>query len=108
MVRQSADLSANGDVVRIIGEPLHAFFGFEAQGLIAESADIYGQLDGNILCSGTIRIFKSGSVLGDATARSIVLKDGGILTGQMTIQPDVETPLPPKRSRHFDGDSASD
>ncbi len=70
------------------------------QGLVAESADIYGQLDGNILCSGTVRIFKSGTVLGDATARSIVLKDGGILTGQMNIQSEVEIPLPPKRNRY--------
>jgi len=70
------------------------------QGLVAESVDVYGQLDGNILCSGTVRIFKSGTVLGDATARSIVLKDGGILTGQMSIQPEVEVPLPPKRNRH--------
>ncbi len=70
------------------------------QGLIAESVDIYGQLDSNILCSGTVRIFKSGTVLGDATARSIVLKDGGMLTGQMNIQPEVEIPLPPKRNRH--------
>lgn len=70
------------------------------QGLIAESVDVYGQLDGNILCSGTVRIFKSGTVLGDATARSIILKDGAILTGQMDIQPEVEIPLPPKRNRH--------
>ena len=66
------------------------------QGIIAESADIYGVVRGDILCSGTIHIFKTGSVLGDATARAVVVKDGGVLTGQMRIQHDVDISLPKK------------
>ncbi len=66
------------------------------QGIIAESADIHGTVRGNILCSGTVHIFKTGSVLGDATAKAIVMKDGGVLTGQMNIQPDVDISLPGK------------
>lgn len=66
------------------------------QGIIAESADIYGVVRGDILCSGTIHIFKTGSVLGDATAKAIVMKDGGVLTGQMSIQHDVDISLPEK------------
>lgn len=66
------------------------------QGIIAESADIYGVVRGDILCSGTIHIFKTGSVLGDATAKAIVMKDGGVLTGQMNIQQDVNISLPEK------------
>ncbi len=66
------------------------------QGIIAESADIYGVVRGDILCSGTVHIFKTGSVLGDATAKAIVMKDGGVLTGQMNIQHDVDISLPKK------------
>lgn len=66
------------------------------QGIIAESADIYGTVRGNILCSGTVHIFKTGSVLGDATAKAVVMKDGGVLTGQMNIQHDVDISLPDK------------
>ena len=66
------------------------------QGIIAESADIYGVVRGDILCSGTIHIFKTGSVFGDATARAVVVKDGGVLTGQMRIQHDVDISLPKK------------
>ncbi|NNE91429.1 MAG: polymer-forming cytoskeletal protein [Verrucomicrobiales bacterium] len=67
------------------------------QGVVAESADIYGIVHGNITCSGTVRIFKSGAVNGDATAKAIVLKDGGILSGQMSIQHDVDIELPVKK-----------
>ncbi len=66
------------------------------QGIIAESADIYGVIRGDILCSGTIHIFKTGSILGDATAKAIVMKDGGVLTGQMNIQHDANINLPEK------------
>ena len=66
------------------------------QGIIAESADIYGVVRGDILCSGTVHIFKTGSVLGDATAKAIVMKDGGVLTGQMNIQHDADISLPAK------------
>lgn len=68
------------------------------QGIIAGSADIYGVVRGDILCSGTIRIYKTGSVLGDATAKAIVMKDGGVLTGQMNIQHDINIDLPKKGS----------
>ncbi|MCB1237956.1 MAG: polymer-forming cytoskeletal protein, partial [Verrucomicrobiae bacterium] len=60
------------------------------QGVVAENAEVYGTLVGNIICSGAIRIYKSGSVIGDATAKAVVLKDGGILTGRMSIRPDID------------------
>ncbi len=67
------------------------------QGVVAESADIQGIVNGGITCSGTIKILKTGAVNGDATAKAIVLKDGGILSGQMSIQHDVDIELPIKR-----------
>ncbi len=68
------------------------------QGVIAESADISGIVNGNITCSGTVKINRTGAVNGDATAKAIVLKDGGILSGQMSIQHDVDIELPLKRA----------
>ncbi|MCB1087775.1 MAG: polymer-forming cytoskeletal protein, partial [Verrucomicrobiae bacterium] len=67
------------------------------QGVVAESADIYGTVRGNITCSGTIRIFKSGKVEGNAVAKSIDLKDGGVLSGRMSIQPKIDITLPEKK-----------
>lgn len=67
------------------------------QGLMAEEADVYGTLIGNVLCSGVIRIYPSGSVIGDATAKSIVMKDGGVLTGRMSIRQDLDITLPTKK-----------
>lgn len=67
------------------------------QGVIAESAEIHGTIVGDITCSGTIRIFKNGAVLGDAVARAVILKDGGVLTGNMSIQPDLVIELPEKK-----------
>lgn len=71
------------------------------QGIVAETADIHGTVHGNIICSGTIKIMKTGSVLGDAKAKAVVLKDGGVLTGQMSIQSDIEIELPHKK-RYLD------
>ena len=67
------------------------------QGVIAETADIHGTVLGNITCAGTVRIFKSGKVEGNAIARSIDLKDGGILSGRMSIQPNIDITLPEKK-----------
>ena len=67
------------------------------QGVVAESADIHGIVNGDITCSGTVKILKTGAVNGDATAKAIVLKDGGILSGQMSIQHNVDIELPIKK-----------
>ena len=67
------------------------------QGVVAESADIQGIVNGDITCSGTIKILKTGAVNGDATAKAIVMKDGGSLSGRMSIQHDVDIELPIKR-----------
>ena len=74
------------------------------QGVIAEAAKIYGQLDGDLLCSGTVCIYKSGSVLGNVTAREIEVKDGGILTGEKKLRDDIELPPYPKKTHRFDRD----
>jgi cytoskeletal protein CcmA (bactofilin family) len=67
------------------------------QGVFAESADIHGTIEGNVTCSGTIRIYRTGAVLGDAVARAVILKDGGVLTGNMSIQPDLVIDLSEKK-----------
>lgn len=66
------------------------------QGVWAESVDVYGTVVGNITCAGTIRIMKNGRVEGDATARAVDLKDGGELSGRMSIQSDLSI-VPPER-----------
>lgn len=107
--RLSASVDCSGEAVfrssaRVMGNmhcrhlqvEKHAEVAFP-HGVIAESADIQGTLRGNLTCSGTIRIHKTGKVEGNATARSIDLKDGGILSGRMSIRPDIDITLPEKK-----------
>ncbi len=68
------------------------------QGVWAESVDVYGTVVGNITCAGTIRIMKHGRVEGDARARAVDLKDGGELSGRMSIQSDLDVTPPEKQS----------
>ncbi|MCB1229591.1 MAG: polymer-forming cytoskeletal protein [Verrucomicrobiae bacterium] len=67
------------------------------QGVWAESVEIHGTVVGNINCAGTIRIYKHGKVEGDATARAVDLKDGGELSGRMSIQSDLDITPPEKQ-----------
>lgn len=58
-------------------------------GIRAESADVDGQITGDIICEKIIRISKTGAVIGDCTAPAVVLEDGGTLSGQMRfMKPD--------------------
>jgi len=52
-------------------------------GIRAETAEIHGHVEGDILCEGTIRISKTGAVFGDCTAPAVSLEDGATLAGRM-------------------------
>jgi cytoskeletal protein CcmA (bactofilin family) len=67
------------------------------QGVVTDSVDVHGAVLGNVICGGTIRIHKTGSIQGNATARAVDLKDGGLLTGKMFIQQHLVTELPEKK-----------
>ena len=67
------------------------------QGVVTDSVDVHGTVLGNVICGGTIRIHKTGSIQGNATARAVDLKDGGLLTGKMFIQQHLVTELPEKK-----------
>lgn len=60
-------------------------------GIRAETAEIHGRVVGDLICEGTIRISKTGVVLGDCIAPAIELESGGVLSGQMRIaKPDTK------------------
>lgn len=60
-------------------------------GIRAESVEIHGEVRGDIFCEGRIKITKTGAVYGDCTAPTVVLEDGGMLSGQMRfMKPDQE------------------
>ncbi|MEO0415470.1 MAG: polymer-forming cytoskeletal protein [Verrucomicrobiota bacterium] len=63
-------------------------------GLATHSAEIGGELVGNVTCAGVTKIFKSGKISGDAIAHTVDLLEGGILTGKMLIDPDLRIELP--------------
>ncbi|MDF1826502.1 MAG: polymer-forming cytoskeletal protein [Verrucomicrobiales bacterium] len=65
-------------------------------GVKAEKAEIQGQLEGDLTCSGQVRINRTGSVSGDVQAVEIDLKDGATISGQARIDPDTSTDLPMK------------
>lgn len=54
-------------------------------GIRAETAEIHGRIAGDLICEGTIRITKTGVVMGDCIAPAVHLDSGGILSGQMRI-----------------------
>ncbi|MEM1440799.1 MAG: polymer-forming cytoskeletal protein [Verrucomicrobiota bacterium] len=65
-------------------------------GVMAERAEIQGQLVGNLTCSGNARIARSGSVEGDVHAVEIDLRDGATISGESRIDPETSTALPVK------------
>lgn len=66
-------------------------------GVKTESADIMGNLIGDITASGKIRIGKTGRIDGSASAHDIEIKEGGTITGKSTVDPDITTLLPLKK-----------
>lgn len=52
-------------------------------GIRAETAEIHGHVEGDIICEGPIQISKTGAVYGDCIAPSVKLEDGASLSGQM-------------------------
>ncbi|MEM6915167.1 MAG: polymer-forming cytoskeletal protein [Verrucomicrobiota bacterium] len=65
-------------------------------GVMAEKAEIQGQLVGNLTCSGTARIARSGSVEGNVHAVDIDVKDSAAISGSSRIDPETSTALPVK------------
>ena len=41
--------------------------------------DIYGEVHGDVLCEGTLRIFPSSTIHGKINARSLVIKPGAVI-----------------------------
>ena len=65
-------------------------------GVKTERADILGRVIGDVTCSGTVRISKTGSIEGNVTAIDLQMKDGAVISGEKTLDPDVSTELPVK------------
>lgn len=65
-------------------------------GVKAERAEIQGQLIGDLTCSGTVRLSRTGSISGNVRAVEIDLKDGAAISGTSRIDPDTSTDLPVK------------
>ncbi len=47
---------------------------------------VRGRLEGDIVCSGTLRITKHGVFLGDVDARSLVVDRGGVFSGDVRVE----------------------
>jgi cytoskeletal protein CcmA (bactofilin family) len=59
-------------------------------GIRADTAEIHGHVEGDIICEGTIRVTKTGAVYGDCIAPAVSLEDGASLSGQMRfMKPDL-------------------
>lgn len=66
-------------------------------GIKTENADIMGTLSGDITASGKIRVGKTGKIDGEASAHDIEVKEGGTVSGESIIDPDITTFLPLKK-----------
>jgi cytoskeletal protein CcmA (bactofilin family) len=65
-------------------------------GAMCQQAVVGGRLVGNLTCSGTVRISRTGSIEGDLAAIDLELKEGGSISGKKTLNPDISTDLPVK------------
>jgi cytoskeletal protein CcmA (bactofilin family) len=62
-------------------------------GVKTEWADIVGRVIGDVTCSGTVQISKSGTIEGDVTTIDLQMKDGAVISGEKTLDPEVSTEL---------------
>jgi cytoskeletal protein CcmA (bactofilin family) len=93
--RISGQIQCSGDVMfrssgKVVGAlrcrhiVVHKLCNLKFQpGIRAETAEIHGHVEGDILCEGTIRISKTGAVFGDCIAPAVSLEDGATLAGRM-------------------------
>lgn len=65
-----------------------------SEGVYTESVKIYGTLRGDVTCAGLVEVTRTGILDGDVIARDIDLQDGGTLTGEMAVDPDLKVKLP--------------
>jgi len=66
----------------------------------AESVEILGEWVGNIKTTGTVRLRSSGKMFGDVEAGNLVVEDGAVMVGRVTIgvvlkSEPAPTPAPP-------------
>lgn len=66
-------------------------------GVMAARAEISGLMIGDLTCSGTVKIGRTGIVEGNVTAISLETKDGGRISGKTKIDPETKTDLPLKK-----------
>ena len=60
-------------------------------------AEISGHLIGDLICSGNVKIGRTGIVEGDVTAINLETKEGGRISGKTKIDPETKTDLPLKK-----------
>ncbi len=65
-------------------------------GVIAKRADIYGAAKGNVTCSDTITVYKTGTIKGDARAEQVEVKSGGSISGETSLEQEIDVSLPIK------------
>ncbi len=68
-----------------------------ADEVMTESAEIKGRLTGDVVCSGKVRIGRSGILEGDLRAVDLEIKEGGRVSGETVIDPATRTDLPLKK-----------
>jgi cytoskeletal protein CcmA (bactofilin family) len=51
-----------------------------------QDVTVAGSVEGSISASGRLLILKSGRVVGDVTVRSILIEEGGVLSGRCQMQ----------------------
>src|SRR5437588_11267084 len=52
--------------------------------------DIKGRMSGEIVASGSVKIYKTGALDGNVTAKSLAMEKGGMVSGQLLlVQPNL-------------------
>lgn len=71
-----------------------------ADGVMTDEAEILGHLIGDVICSGLVRIGRTGLIEGALTTVELETKDGGRVSGETIIDSAASTALPLKKGFH--------
>ncbi|MEM9280282.1 MAG: polymer-forming cytoskeletal protein [Verrucomicrobiota bacterium] len=66
-------------------------------GVMAQRAEISGTLNGNLTCSGKVRVARTGVISGNVTAIEVEVREGGKIGGDSKIDPNTCTELSVKK-----------
>jgi len=110
-VASQGNVTVEGEVHGSIKTDQHLRVGQAAKisaNIKAQTAYISGQVQGNIKIKDKLELTDTGTIVGDVETKTIVIAEGGVLHGKITMLTDTKIkelkPLPKSDTKSEDGD----